>query len=51
MGYDFSKQLGLDSFFTSWDLRKRIPRRKLPYSLIPRSKLANPGQIIMQSIV
>ncbi len=24
------KKLGLDSMFTSWDLRNRIPRRKLP---------------------
>ena len=25
----FSKKLGLDSIFTSWDLKIRIPRRKL----------------------
>ena len=29
IGYVFPKQLGLDSFFTSWDLKIRIPRRKL----------------------
>ena len=26
----FPKQLGLDSFLASWDLKIRIPRRKLP---------------------
>ena len=30
IGYVVSKQLGLDSMFTSVDLTKRIPRRKLP---------------------
>ena len=25
----FSRKLGLDAIFTSWDLKNRIPRRKL----------------------
>ena len=29
LGYVFPKQLCLDSNFTSWDLKHRIPRRKL----------------------
>ena len=44
MGYMFPKQLCLDSKTTSRDLKNRIPRRKLPNSLIPRSKLENPDQ-------
>ena len=27
--FRFSKKLGLDAIFTSWDLKNRIPRRKL----------------------
>ena len=30
IGYVFPKKLGLDSKITSWDLKNRIPRRKLP---------------------
>ena len=29
LGYVFPKQLGLDSILASWDLKIRIPRRKL----------------------
>ena len=29
IGYVFLKQLGLDSILASWDLKIRIPRRKL----------------------
>jgi len=29
IGYAFVKKLGLDEGITSWDLKNRIPRRKL----------------------
>ena len=41
MGYAVPKKLGLDSKITSWDLKNRIPRRKLriqSYSQVCRSK-------------
>ena len=41
IGYFFPKQLGLDERITSWDLKNRIPRRKLriqSYSQVSRSK-------------
>ena len=40
LGYVFPKELGLDSISTSWDLKIRIPRRKLrmqSYSQVCRS--------------
>ena len=41
LGYVYPKKLGLDSISTSWDLKFRIPRRKLriqSYSQVCRSK-------------
>ena len=44
IGCAFSKKLGLDSKITSWDLKIGFLVENYLYSLIPRSKLANPGQ-------
>ena len=46
----FSK-LGLDEATMSWNLKFGFLVKNYPYSLIPRSKLANPGQNVMTSML
>ena len=49
-GYAFPNKLRLDEGITSWDLNIGFLVKNNPYGLIPRPKLANPGQNIRKFI-